>query len=312
MLAAGYGTHGRGSGMATETGCGRRVLVAGATGYLGRHVVRAMHDAGYRVRALARDPARLREARPLCDEVFVGHATRPETLGGLCDGVDIVFSSLGVRSFRRRPTFWEVDYRANLNIFERASAAGVRHAIFISLAHAPELRGRYALVEARERVANTLRASGMRWTILRPTGYFNDMADYFAMARRGTAWIIGDGRGKINPIHGADLAAEAVRAVVDPSLWDAGEDVGGPETFTLRELAELAFAVLGRPPRIRTISPALLRGAAALIRPVNGNVAALLRLAALIGQLDFVGAPRGSHRLRAFFEELQAGATTKR
>lgn len=143
------------------------------------------------------------------------------------------------------------------------------------------------------------------WTVLRPTGYFNDMADYFAPARRGTAWLVGDGRGKINPIHGADLAGEAVRALADPALWDAGQDVGGPESFTLRQIAELAFAVLGRPPRLRSVPPAALRAAAALARPINGNVAALLSVAALFGRIDFVGAPRGSHTLRAFYERLR-------
>jgi len=270
-----------------------------------------MHDAGYRVRALARDPVRLGEVRPLCDEVFVGHATRPETLAGLCDGVDVVFSSLGIRSFKRRPTFWEVDYRGNLNIVERARAAGVGHVIFISVARAEELRGRYVMVEARERVADAIRTSGLRYTIVRPTGYFNDMADYFAMARRGTAWIIGDGQGKINPIHGADLAEEAVRAIVDSTLWNTGEDVGGPETFTLRQIAGLAFTGLGRAPRIRSFPPAVLRAAAALVRPVNGNVAALMRVVALFGQMDFVGAPRGSHTLRAYFEQLREEAVSR-
>lgn len=81
--------------------------------------------------------------------------------------------------------------------------------------------------------------------------------------------------------------------------------MGGPETFTLREIAELAFAVLGRPARIRSVPAAVLRGASALVRPINGNVAALLRVTALFGRLDPVGAPHGTHTLRAYFEQLR-------
>jgi NAD(P)-dependent dehydrogenase (short-subunit alcohol dehydrogenase family) len=86
----------------------KRVLVCGATGYLGRHVVQAAKAEGYRVRALVREEARLGDAGAACDEVFVGEATRAETLRGLCDGVDLVISSLGNRTLHRRPTVWEL------------------------------------------------------------------------------------------------------------------------------------------------------------------------------------------------------------
>lgn len=87
------------------------VLVAGATGYIGSHIVRALHDAGYRVRALTRDEGRLKAVADACDEVFVGDATRMEALDGLCDGTEVVVSSLGLRTFRTRPTPEEVDLR---------------------------------------------------------------------------------------------------------------------------------------------------------------------------------------------------------
>ncbi|MEZ5294885.1 MAG: NmrA family NAD(P)-binding protein [Ilumatobacteraceae bacterium] len=64
------------------------VVVCGATGYLGHHVVRALHGDGWRVRALVRDAARQGDAADACDEVFVGRPTDPETLDGLFDGAD--------------------------------------------------------------------------------------------------------------------------------------------------------------------------------------------------------------------------------
>jgi hypothetical protein len=85
---------------------GERVVVAGATGYLGAHVAEALHAAGYRVRGLARDARRLERIRASCDEVFCGEATRPETLRGLFDGADVAFSSIGIRHVKRRPTIW--------------------------------------------------------------------------------------------------------------------------------------------------------------------------------------------------------------
>jgi uncharacterized protein YbjT (DUF2867 family) len=82
----------------------QKVLVAGATGYLGKFVVQAFKKKGCWVRALARKAQKLEEAGPYLepavkdqvDEIFVGEVTQPETLKGVCDDIDIVFSSIGI------------------------------------------------------------------------------------------------------------------------------------------------------------------------------------------------------------------------
>jgi uncharacterized protein YbjT (DUF2867 family) len=88
-----------------------KVLVAGSTGYLGRFVVREFKRRGHWVHALARNPERLAEPGPFLapavrdqiDDLFVGEVTRPETLAGLCDGIDVVFSSVGLTRGRVFP-----------------------------------------------------------------------------------------------------------------------------------------------------------------------------------------------------------------
>jgi len=278
--------------------------VAGATGYLGRHVVATLHSSGFKVRALARDPARLREARELCDEVFVAEATLNDSLEGLCDGIEIVFSSIGIRSFAPRPSFWEVDYQANMNLLSRARAAAVRHFIFVSVLNADRIRTRVAAAEARERVVDALMASGITWTVLRPTGFFNDMEELFKMARRGVFYVIGDGTTRINPIHGADVAEQVVRCIGDPQAHNQAMGIGGPDVFTTRQIGELAFEALGRPPKIRSIPPWLLGTASFLLTPFNANAAALLRAMQVVSMMDMTGTPCGGHRLRDFFLEL--------
>jgi uncharacterized protein YbjT (DUF2867 family) len=194
------------------------VLVAEATGYIGRHIARALHDAGHRVRVLARDPGRLEPVRDSCDEVFVGQATDMRTLEGLCDGVDAVVSSLGLRTLRPRPTPEAVDLRANLNVLERARRAGVRRFVFVGVLHGRELAGRAPILRPREEFVRRLEESPLTWTVLRPTGAFNDMREVFRLARRGWGVVLGDGRHRINPAHPADIAAVAVRALTDTSL----------------------------------------------------------------------------------------------
>jgi len=287
-----------------KTGNRGTAVVAGATGYLGRHVVTALHADGWRVRALARDPARLREAAPCCDEVFVGHATRAETLEGLFEGADVAFSSIGVRSFRRTPSFHDVDLMANLNLVASARREGVGRFAFVSVLNGDALRRSNPLIDARERVVEQLRLSIPEAIVLRPTGFFNDIDAYFSMARRGRVWLIGDGATRINPIHGADLAALVAEILADPAP-DAAYAVGGPQTFTQLQIAELAFSVLGTRPRIGHVPAGLLNVAGRLSRPFNANAAALLRMFAALGRDDAIGRAYGTRTLGAHFAGLR-------
>lgn len=292
------------SGTASQTGSKGTAVVAGATGYLGRHVVTALHAGGWRVRALARDPARLREAAASCDEVFVGYATRVETLEGLFAGADVAFSSIGVRSFRRRPSFCDVDLAANLNLVDAARREGVGRFAFVSVLNGDALRRSNPLIDARESVVDRLRTSVPAAIVLRPTGFFNDIDAYFSMARRGRVWLIGNGATRINPIHGADLADLAADALCDPAPRP-DYPVGGPQTFTQLEIAELAFSVLGVERRVGRVPAGLLDVAGHLSRPFNANAAALLHMFATLGRDDAVGSAYGTRTLAAHFAELR-------
>ena len=74
----------------------QRVLVAGATGYLGGFVAQELKARGYFVRALVRSPKKLDHLWDSADEILEGEVTRPETLEHVCDGIDVVFSSIGI------------------------------------------------------------------------------------------------------------------------------------------------------------------------------------------------------------------------
>lgn len=277
-------------------------VVAGATGYLGGHVVRAAKAAGYRVRALARDPERLGELRELCDDVFVGQATNATTLEGLFEGADVAFSSIGVRHFRRAPTVWDVDAGANLNLVDAAERAGVRRFVFVSVLGGTTMRRTVPAAEARERVVERLAASTMSWAVLRPTGFFNDMRDILEMARAGRVWLVGQGASRLNPIHGADLADAAVECF-DGDL-NVTRELGGPDALSTREVGALAFAALGRAPRFGSVPLWTLRLLAALILPFNVNLGSFLRMfVALEERGEAIGEAHGTHHLEAFFAE---------
>lgn len=283
------------------------VLVVGATGYLGRHIVAQLRQAGYRVRALARDPNRLGFTCDSGVEVFVGQVTRPETLAGLCDGVSIVISTLGVRSLARKPTPWEVDYQGNLTVLRLAQQARVERFMFVGVLHGERLRASIPVVEPRERFIDALRQSAIPWTVLRPTGFFNDMQTIFNQARRGRIFLLGSGEARMNPIHPTDLATEIIRSLDDEAARNRSIDVGGPDIYSYAEIAQMAFRALGKQAHVTHIAPRLVDGASQVIKPFNPTVAGFLRFFRTVMTTDMTAPRMGGYHLSDFFAQLASG-----
>jgi uncharacterized protein YbjT (DUF2867 family) len=252
-----------GNGAGPQASHERPVLVAGASGYLGGHMVRALHGAGYRVHALVRDQNRLQASlRSLIHDVFIGEITQSSTLEGSCDGVGAVFSSVGVTRQKGNLTCHEVDYQGNKNLLAVAERAGVTKFVYVSVFNGPQEQY-LPLVKAHEDFVAELKASRLDYSIVRPTGYFSDLAAFFQMASKGRVYLFGEGARRINPIHGADLAETCVAAMA-PGRREV--DVGGPETLTHRQIAETAFEALGKPASISHIPDWVSRSFAATVK----------------------------------------------
>jgi uncharacterized protein YbjT (DUF2867 family) len=219
----------------------------------------------------------------------------------------VLVSSLGKHDFARKPTAWDVDFGANRNLLERAKAGGVQRVVFVSVFRGPALRAAgISSAEARERVVDLIHESGLSCAIIRPTGFFNDMEDFFRMAKSGTAYVIGDGTARMNPIHGADLADVIARAVGEPSDEDIEIDVGGPDLLTQVEMATLAFEALGTQAKIRRAPIWLLRSLAPPVSLWNPFMGDLLRAVAFLGTEGAEAPAHGTHHLADFYRELAA------
>ncbi len=288
------------------------VLVAGATGYLGRFVVQEFKQRGYWIRALARSPERLSQpgaflapaVRDQIDDLFVGQVTQPATLAGLCEGIDVVFSSVGLTRQKDGLTFHDVDYQGNKNILDRALEASVAKFVYVSVYNA-QLMEHLAIIKAHEDFVRALQASDLPHTILRPTGYFSDIGQYFQMAKSGRAYLIGDGKKHLNPIHGADLACVCAEAIIGS---DAEVPAGGPVVYSQNEIAELAFSILGKPVRITRIPTWLASAAVGAMRLFDRHAADLFDFFATAGQYENVAPCFGTRTLDDYFRELSHSA----
>lgn len=277
----------------------KRILVAGATGYLGGFVAREFKTRGHFVRALARSPEKLDSTEASPDEIVRAEVTRPETLENVCDGIDVVFSSVGITRQKDSLTFRDVDYQGNRNLLDAALRAGVEKFIYVSVFDGPNLR-HLDIVRAHEDFVNDLKASGIDYAVIRPTGYFSDMGEFLTMAGKGRVWLIGRGDNLANPIHGADLAAACVDAM------EAGNrelDVGGPEVLTYREVAETAFRSLGKQVRISSVPVWIMRSVMAVAGVFNRHQAQLLAFFVTMMTSDTVAPATGTRRLGAHFAE---------
>lgn len=275
------------------------VLIAGATGYLGRFLCAEYLRRGHHVTALVRDTAR---AGDLADLSIEAEATRPETLAGVMDGIDLVVSALGITRQADGLGYREVDYQANLNLLREAERAGVTRFAYVHVLNAEAMAG-VPLVDAKSAFVDALWAADMPATVIAPTGYFSDMGEILEMARRGRVWLFGDGSQRLNPIDGADLAEAIADATEAGQGW---AEIGGPDVMTQDDIARAAFDALGTPPRITHLPDWLRRVALYALPILPRRIGGPMQFFLTALGLDMVAPRFGSRRLTDHFARLAA------
>lgn len=221
------------------------IFLAGATGYLGRHIASELQNQGYPTKIVVRN----RDKVPYDFQYFettVAEVTKPETLVGIMKEVDTVISTVGITRQKDGLSYMDVDYQANLNLLKEAQKSGVQKFIYVS-AFKADMLTKLKMCYAKERFVEELQNSNLDYCIVRPNGFFSDTTEFLKMAKKGKAELFGDGSFKMNPIHGSDLAEVCVSAIGTP---DKVIEVGGPEVYTHKEIVELAFKTLNKTPKI--------------------------------------------------------------
>lgn len=217
------------------------------------------------------------------------------------EGMDLVVSALGITRQTDGVGYWDVDYQANVNLLEEALRAGVTRFAFVHVLNADRMEN-VPLVAAKAAFVRKLQTADIQSTVIAPTGYFSDMADFFTMAKAGRVWLFGNGQMRINPVHGADLAAAVFDAIEDGAAW---ADIGGPETFAQKDIAKLCFEVLDKPARI-TYLPDILRRLALRLLPwiAPRRIAGPAQFFLSAGGMNMTAPPSGTHKLADHFRSL--------
>lgn len=216
------------------------ILLLGAGGFVGRHILSELLASGHRVRAMARDVSALRDMEPGADWVAIdlARATDADSWAPHLAGIDCVINAAGVL---RGPEMHAVHVAMPQALHAACKKAEVRRVILISAVSArPDVPTDYARTKLEGEAA--LRNSGLRWTILRPSLVVAEGSYGGTSLLRGLAALplfqplASDGSFAFSPIHADDLARSVRLACEDLWFVNMTLEPAGPETLTLRAL----------------------------------------------------------------------------
>ena len=258
------------------------ILVTGANGFVGSHMIPALLDADHRVLALVRDDAggeqvlrRLPPASRAAVELRRGDVTKPDTLPAALAGADAVLHLAAIpRDRDGGASLRLVNTEGTRNMLRAATDAGVTrfvHLGALGVVDEPDLH--YGGSKAK--AMGLVRESGLRWTILSPSllfgprdGFFNILAGLVRMSP-GIVPITGNGRARFQPLAIEDLARTAVMALGDDATIGREYLLGGPRYWTYREIVEEVLRGMGKRRALVPMPVALIRVVAGLSEAVR-------------------------------------------
>lgn len=220
-----------------------KILLAGAFGKLGIELLRALCKTEHEILAAGTtiripediDPERI---TPLQIDV-----TDPSTLKGICKGVDTVITTIGLTGASTKYTNYDIDYKGNFHLLKEARASHVKNFVYISVINADQGKN-VPMVHSKYLMEQKIMQSGLNYVIYRPTGYFYDIAHVFwpMIKARKVQLIKRKPEPVANVIDTADFAAFILATMSEKNRII---NVGGTETYTYREIAEMFYAADG-------------------------------------------------------------------
>ncbi|MEM7760558.1 MAG: SDR family oxidoreductase [Cyanobacteria bacterium P01_A01_bin.40] len=225
-------------------------LVTGATGSLGRRIVRQLRENEESVRAFVRLSSRFSELEDRGAEIFIGDLTIARDIDKAVNGVRYIISSHGGSDAQA------VDYRANIDLIDQAIANQVEHFVFISVLGADRGYQDSTTFKAKREVEKYLIGSGLNYTILRPSGFANNLIPLAERFRdTGIYLTIGEQQNRSSIVSTDDLAKIAIAATQIEAAKDQVFAVGGPDIIKREDIPRIFARLFNREPLI--INPPL-------------------------------------------------------
>ena len=264
------------------------ILIAGGTGTLGTQVVRLLTARGLEVRILTRDPARAEHLRGGLVEIVSGDVQDARAVESALAGAKTVISAIQGFGGAAPAGPQAVDRQGNSNLIKAAKAGAAEHFILVSIqGAAPEHP--MELFRTKYLAEQELKASGLTWTIIRPTAYMETWATLIGqpLLKSGKTRIFGRGNNPINFVSAHDVARFVELAVVDPAMRGELVEVGGPENLSMNKFAQTFETVTEKAGKVSHVPLPMMRLMSVLMRPVNPTLARQIQAGVVMDTHDF-------------------------
>ena len=258
------------------------ILLVGGTGLLGGEIAAVLTERGERLRALVRSGHGVARLRSLGVELEPGDMRDQRALRRALRGVRAVITTAQGSPFSRDLSYAKVDGGGNRALITAAGAARVERFVFVSALKADQAAG-VPQLEAKHAAELQIRASGMGYTILRPSSFQETFGDGFAPFKRfvdrfRVGLLPAGGRAPHSFVAAADVARAVAIALDHPAARDQVVEVGGPEDLSYREAYRRIARITGRRIHQVPLPRALLAASGALATPVLPELSALFAL----------------------------------
>lgn len=241
-------------------------LVTGASGQIGRRVVRILRERELPVRAFVRLSSRYAELENRGAELFIGDLREERDIQKACKGVQYIISTHGSGGDAQA-----LDYRANIELIDQAKENGVQHFVFISVLGVDRGYEDAPVFKAKRAVEKYLQASSLNYTILRPAGLSSNLIPLAEQFRQTGIYLLnGDPNNRTSIVSTDDLAQIAVDSVTLERARNQIFPVGGPDVLKREDIPRIFGRIFNQEPMI--INPPLfvfdgIRNAVGLVNP---------------------------------------------
>lgn len=249
------------------------ILITGAGGYIGRHLVKRLVDQGERPRCLVRNMQRAAGILPADKvELVQGDTTQPASLAAAVRGIDTIVHAAFITADHKESAanhYEETNVRGTANLIKAAQEGGVKRIIEMSgLGTRPDKPGSY--MQGRYMAEKMLKESGLEWAIVQPSVLFGKDAPFIKglvdlIRSAPVVPLIGGGKTMFQPIYVEDVVTVVMKILADPTGTNGHTyPIGGPAYYSFTQVIDELLRTMHKT-RIKAIAPTSMVGVGAAV-----------------------------------------------
>ena len=219
------------------------ILVTGGSGFVGSHLLPKLVEAGYEVRCLVRNEAGAEKVKQCSVDIIMGDVTDADSVKPAMSNIDVVIHMVGILIGRDWTHFDSVNVQGTRNTIEAARQAGINRFIHIGVLGA-SINSKYQYFHSKWQGEEAVRASGLDYTILKPSVMFGPGAGFINAILRSVKIlplvmpIAGPGKTLFQAIWVEDVVSCLIRAIEGDKV-DRSCEIGGPEQLSYEQIVDI-------------------------------------------------------------------------